>query len=166
MADLKQKDVASAAMTITLASLATSSTLVAGRCAVEIVNNSNEYLDYLVAGKVTTGTSPTAGLIEVWAFGSWNDSKTYGDTLVGTDSGVTVTSRDILVSAARLIASMPTSSTSNITYPFGPVSIANLFGGNMPYSFGLFVVHNTAVNLNATGSNHAIYQTARYRTIL
>jgi hypothetical protein len=29
----------------------------------------------------------------------------------------------------------------------------------MPRNWGLFIVHNTAANLNSTGSNHAFYGT-------
>jgi hypothetical protein len=46
--------------------------------------------------------------------------------------------------------------TSNITYFFLPISVAQLFGGSMPKYWGCFVAHNTGVNLNSTAGNHAI----------
>ncbi|NBW19056.1 MAG: hypothetical protein EBR82_64880 [Caulobacteraceae bacterium] len=72
MADVKIYYVSPSDATITLASLASDTNLLAGRESNAIDNSSNLYLDYLISGKVTTGTSPTtARSIEVWAVGSW-----------------------------------------------------------------------------------------------
>jgi hypothetical protein len=46
-----------------------------------------------------------------------------------------------------------------------PISVASLFGGICPQAFSVFVTHNTAVALNATAGNHAIYQQAITETI-
>ena len=54
--------VASAAYTLTLGALATSSTRTAGRESTAVSNAGNKYLDYLIAGKITTGTTPTVSL--------------------------------------------------------------------------------------------------------
>lgn len=171
MADIKLAYAASAAYTITLASLATSSTLVAGQEGTAIDNSSNKYLDYLVGGKITTGTTPTAGLIEVWAYGAVNDTPLYPDVLDGTDSVETFTSRDILLASMTRIATLITDATSNRTYWFGPVSLLGAFsrmapsGSILPAHHGLFVTHNTAVNLHATGTNHALYSRGVYTTV-
>lgn len=142
--------------TITLASLATDSTKLTGRESTLIDNTTALVLDYLVSGKITTGTSPTtAKTIEVWCVGSW-DGTSWPDVFDGTDSAETVTSADIKASVCRLVASMTTSATSNVTYHFGPCSIASLFGGIVPPKFVFFVTHDTAVNLNATAGNHQI----------
>jgi len=142
--------------TITLASLATDSTKLTGRESSAIDNTSTLALDYLVSGKITTGTSPTASkTIEVWCVGSW-DGTNWPDVFDGTDSAETITSSDIKASVCRLVASMSTSSTSNVTYHFGPCSVASLFGGVVPPKFDFFVTHDTAVNLNATSGNHQI----------
>lgn len=149
--------------TITLASLATSGTLVAGRESTSVSNTTNLYSNYLIAGKITTGTTPTAGTIEVWAYGSMNDTPDYGDVLDGTDSAETFNSVDIKRSACKLLASIPTDTTSDRAYPFGPVSLAAAFG-EVPKNFGVFVTHNTAVNLNSTAGNHKISYTGVYST--
>lgn len=142
--------------TITLASLATDSTKLTGRESSAIDNTATLALDYLVSGKITTGTSPTASkTIEVWCVGSW-DGTSWPDVFDGTDSAETITSSDIKASVCRLVASMSTSSTSNVTYYFGPCSVASLFGGIVPPKFVFFVTHDTAVNLNATSGNHRI----------
>lgn len=149
---------ASSALTLTLAGLATSSTLLVGRESTAIDNTSTKALDYLVQGKVTVGTSPTAGRIEVWVYGS-EDGTNYPDVIDGTDSDETLTSDGIKFSALRLGAAIVTETTSDRTYPVAPFSVASLFGGVCPRKWGLFVTHNTVAALNATGSNHAFTAT-------
>jgi len=148
-------------LTITLASLATDASLLVGRESSEVDNTTNRYVDYLLSGKITTGTSPTASkIIEVHVVGLMDDS-TYPSVFDGTDSAETVTAA-VKAGVCRLAASIDTTSTSDVTYYFGPVSAASLFGGVMPKKFVVFVTHNTAVNLNSTGSNHQITVTPVY----
>lgn len=157
---------ADAALTFTLASLASSASLVAGRESTAVDNGTTLAVDYLVSGKVTTGTSPTAGKsIEVWVVAPIEDTPTWPDVFDGTDSDETVTSRNVLFSAAKLAHVVTIDSTSDRTYPIAPFSVAALFGGNCPKQFAIFVVHDTAVALNATGGNHAIYAQAILPTV-
>jgi hypothetical protein len=166
MSDIKNEYGSSAALTITLASLATSATRTAGRESTAIDNTTNKYLDYLVSGKVTTGTSPTDNKqIDVWVYASFEDTPTYPDVFDGTDSAETATSEDVRNAALLLAASVSTNNTSDRTYWIAPFSIAALFGGRMPKYFGVFVTHDTGVNLNATGGNHAFWQTGVYETV-
>lgn len=166
MADVKIYYVSPSDATITLASLASDTNLLAGRESSVIDNSSNLYLDYLISGKVTTGTSPTtARSIEVWAVGSW-DGTNWPDVFDGTDSAETITSANHKASICRFVASMSTDATSDRTYHFGPVSMASVFGGTLPPKFVLFVVHNTAVNLNATAGNHQIRIQPVYETVI
>lgn len=165
MADIKQAYGTASDATITLASLASDTNLLAGRESAEIVNTSTLALDYLVSGRITTGTTPTtARQIEVWAVGSW-DGTLWPDVFDGTESAETVTSADIKASVCRLVAVMATSATSNVAYHFGPVSIASAFGGVCPPKFVLFVTHNTAVALNATAGNHQIRLLPCFETV-
>ena len=104
---------ASAAYTITLASLATSSTLVAGRESTSVSNTTNLYLDYGIAGLITVGTTPTVNtIIEVWAYGSLNDTPTYPDVFDGTDSAETVTSVAIKQASLALLAVLNVDATT------------------------------------------------------
>lgn len=165
MANRKIEYAASSALTITLASLASSTTLVAGQESTAVDNTSNKYLDYLLAGKITTGTSPTASrLIEVWVIALMEDS-TYPDVFDGTDSAETVVAREALLTYGRLASQIATIATSNVTYNFGPVSVADLFGGRCPKKFVVFVTHSTGVNLNSTGGNQAVHITPVYETV-
>lgn len=153
MATVKAAYAGASALTITLASLATSSTLVAGRESTAIDNTSNLYDDAIIGGFITTGTSPTAGQIEVWAYGSY-DGTSYAGGASGSDANLTPEGSQ--KGALRLICVIQTTTASNQKYTFGGYSIAAAFGGVMPPKWGIFVVHNTAVNLNSTGGNHEI----------
>jgi hypothetical protein len=163
MADLRPVYVASSAVTITLTSLATSATLVAGRESNAIDNSSGLYLDYFLAGRIMTGTTPTVGVIEVNVV-AMQDDTTWPDVFDGTSSAETVTTVDIKNAICRLAASMVNTATSNIAYSFGPVSVASLFGGVCPRKFAVFVTHSTVAALNATAGNHVLSITPVYMT--
>lgn len=156
MADFKSKypSTSTVAITCTTASLATSSTLEAGRASTAIDNTTNLDLDHLLSGVIRTGTSPTVStFIEIWVYSYYtiaSGTPTYVDSITGTDANKTMTSVNVKYSALKLAAAITVDSTSNRDYFFGPVSVAALFGGSMPPFWGVFVVHSTAVALNAT----------------
>lgn len=143
-------------ITCSVASTATSSTWVAGRESNEIDNTSNKFSDVLVQGKITVGTSPTAStLILVYVWGSDTSAATTNiDVIDGVDSTETLTSAGVRDGFMKLGAAINVdATTSDRGYPFGPFSVADLFV-HMPKYWGLFVTHNTGVNLNSTGGNH------------
>lgn len=163
-ADIKIAYASAADFTITLASLASSTTLVAGREGNAVDNTSNKYLDYMIGGKITTGTSPTASkTIQIRIAGSLDDGPTYPDVLDGTDSNETITSTDIL-NQIPTIAVLGTDATSNQTYYMSAKAVSLVFGGVLPKFFVPFVSHDTGVNLNGTGSNHKLTSTGIYAT--
>lgn len=147
------------AMTCTIASLASDTNLVAGRESTVVDNGSGgtDAFDIIISGKITTGTSPTAARqIEIWAYSVADTATTYMGSASGADANLTPDEKTNMV----LLKVIPTSSTSNVTYRFGGISLAAAFGGVVPQKFGLFVVHNTGVVLHATGSNHVLAYTA------
>ena len=165
MADLKLSYPAASDLTITLASLASDTNLLTGRESATIDNSTNLYLDILISGKITAGTSPTASRsIEVWAVGSW-DGTNWPDVFDGTESAETITSADIKASVCRFVAAMATANTSDRAYHFGPVSLASAFGGTLPPKVVLFITHSTGQNLNSTAGNHQIRLQPVYQTI-
>lgn len=165
-ADVKISYAATASNTITLASLATSSTLVAGQEGSSVSNSSNLYLDYFLSGQITTGTSPTVSTyIETWVIAALDDTPTWPDVFDGTDSAETVTTRNQLFSYGAPVNTSIVTATSDVKYPFHGVSLASLFGGLCPRNFVPFVVHSTAVNLNSTSGNHFIKYTPVYITV-
>lgn len=153
---------ASSAVTMTLAGLATSSSLTVGRCSAAIDNSTNMDEILEITAQVMTGTSPTASKsIELWTFseladGTWPDLFTAAYS--GSDGGFTIRSREILFSGARIVGVINTGSagnTSNVPYTFAPIDIAQLLGGAVR-KVALFGVHDTGVNLHATGENHVV----------
>lgn len=143
-------------ITMDLANLATSSTWVAGRESNEIDNTSNKYVDCLVEGSISVGTTPTANtVINVFVWGAdVAPSTTAIDVIDGVDSAETITNTGVLYSMFRLGAAINVlATTSDIAYPIAPFSIAQLFGGIVPKYWGLFVAHNTGVNLRNTAVN-------------
>jgi hypothetical protein len=151
--------------TITLASLPSDTNLLAGAESTSISNLTNKYLDYLISGKIRTGTSPTtARSIQVWAVASW-DGTNWPDVFDGTASAETITSANHKNAICRLVAEMATDATSDRDYHFSGVSIRDLFGGTCPPAFVLFVTHNTVANLHATAGNHQIRIQGVYETV-
>lgn len=161
--DITTKYGASAAITIAPASLATSATRVAG-VESDVVTPAAPSTDHLVGGKITTGTTPTAGKqIDVWVGAPIDDTPTYPDVFDGTGSAETVTSENVRNAALRLATTIVIDSTSDRTYWIAPFSVAALFGGVLPPKYFLFIAHDTAANLNATGGNHSFKYTPVYQ---
>lgn len=156
MATVTQTYSSNTTITMDLGSLPTSATWVAGTESAEIDNTTNKYVDALVQGKVKVGTTPTANTtINIYVWGADTSLGTTAiDTLDGTTSTETLTNTGVLASAVRLGAVISVlATTSDVTYNVAPFGVAQLFGGVMPKFWGLFVAHNTGVNLNATNSN-------------
>src|SRR3954467_12151829 len=109
--------------TITLASLASDAALVAGREGTAIDNNAtDDAIDSIVGGKVTTGTSPTASKqIEIWLAGSY-DGTSYSGGATGSDANLSPQAKSLL----KLLTIIPTNSTSNQLYTWGPFSVAQV----------------------------------------
>lgn len=166
-ADAKIAYAASADYTCTLSSLASDANLLAGRETTGLSNATNKYLDELVSGKITTGTTPTdAKQIEVHAVGALDDTPNYPDVFDGTESAETITSAGIKSAISALLVAIGTNNTSDRTYPFKPIGLRQLFGDGLPPAHVLFVTHSTGVNLNAVGTNHKLTHTPVYATVV
>lgn len=140
---------------LTLASLASDVNLVAGREGTTIDNSSEDAIDAVLGGFVTTGTAPTANKqIEIWVSGSY-DGTSYSGGATGADANLTPQAKTLM----KLALIIPTTATSDQKYTFCAGSIAALFGGVMPRKWSTFVVHNTGVALNATAGNHEMKHT-------
>lgn len=163
-ADIKIAYAADAAFTITLASLATDTNLLAGRESTSVSNTTNKYLDHDISGLITTGTSPTADKeIRLYYVRPIEDTPTWPDVFDGTDSNETIANsyiRDKLV----LGWATSNSSSSSVGYPIVSALTLAQAWGLVPDDFEVFVVHNTGVNLHATGGNHQISYRGIYAT--
>lgn len=174
MADIKIKYPATSSvdLTITLASLATgaSGVFTAGRASTAVDNTTNLDLDHLLSGIIKLGTTPTVSRsVNVYAYANLSTASgtpTYPDGITGTDAAKTMTSANIQNSALRFVASITTDATTGLNCTFGPVSLASVFGGALPKFWGVFVAHDSAVNLDATGGNHKLsYERVQSQTV-
>ena len=149
MADQKIAYASSASATITLASLASDSNLLAGRESAVVSNASSLYLDYLLSGVITTASSGlTDGKsINVYVYAQQTDSPTYPAGITGSDANLTLNSSNVRDAGLILAASVSTNDTASTAYSFSSVSVAACFGGSMPERFGVFVVHDTGAAL-------------------
>lgn len=149
MATLKNLYASSAALTITVASLATASS----RASTAVSNSTNLYLDALVTVKVKTGASGTAstGYLTVYAYGSIDGGTSYSDGVTGTDAAFTVATANNL----RMLGVVNAVANAT-TYTSVPFSVAQAFGGTLPEKWGIVISNNTGGTLDATGGNHAI----------
>lgn len=163
MADRKLAYASPADFTCTLASLATSATLVQGRQATSISNTTNKYIDYLLSGKVTLGTSPTASrIVECWVI-----PKSGGTWPLGfgaTDGAFPSIDRTQLTAIGYLLWQASTIGTTGTVYEFSKLSLRKLIG-YVPEEFTLALTHSTGVNLNSTAGNHFLRYQGVYETV-
>lgn len=149
---LKPSYGSAAALTVTnLASLPSDTNLLAGWSSAVIDNTSNLSVTEKITGLIKTGSSPTAGNnIFIYLWSALDDTPTYPDVITGSQGAFTLSAATVRDSGAFKLADVITiNSSSNIVYPFS-VDVAQIFGGHMPKKYGVFIVHNTGVNLNAT----------------
>lgn len=168
--DVKAAYSAFSAVSITLASLAASSSLLSGRESTAIDNTSNKYLDYLISGHYRTGASNLqVGVIRTAVVGWENDTPTWPDVFDGTDSAETVSLASIYDAVCPTIKDIATDATQR-TWPFQPVAIAGFFGGGVvPGKFVVFVSHSAHTSTNvwsATEGDHGISIQGVYATVL
>jgi len=163
--DLKPQNSTVTAFTLTAASLATSAGLTVGRQATSVSNSTNRYADYRITAKVTTGTSPTGGVINIYGIGTLDDTPTWPDAFGSTDAGVTVTAA-AGSDAFPLLESLSAAVTSNLAYPFQKMLTIQEAYGVVPNNFTLFLTHSTGANLHATGGNHVFNWQGMYFTNL
>lgn len=156
--DITQKFGTAGTVTITLASLPTSSTRIVGRESSALDIAALNCTDVQISGLITTGSATlTASSIEIWAVGTY-DGTNYPSPFDGTDS-----SEDLLtaeqknaVLGTQLVASIANNTTANTGYEFNCKSLRGVFGGTLPSKVVFFVTHSTGQNLNATSGNHRI----------
>lgn len=149
----------SSPLTFSLHNVASSGSLVAGRQSAVISNLIDLDLSKQIAGKVRTGTSPAAGIMELWLITPIkNDAGvfTWPDTFGGSDGNVTVTSRAILLACGILLWRTPTDATSNRDYPIGQRSILQSLDFT-PEAGVLFFTHSTNVNTNTSTTESYVH---------
>jgi hypothetical protein len=141
------------ALTITLASLASSAT--AGVQSTAVDNTTNQFVDAIVGGKIRAGTTPTINTqIEVWVYASYDGTTYAPNGITGTNGAVTPA--QLSKNYMRLGQVLPTTvATTGYDHQFVLPSLMTLFGF-MPIKWGVWVTHNSVAALDASGANHEI----------
>lgn len=155
------------ALTMDISSLATSTTFLAGYESVEVDNTTTRWDDFIVNVDGILGhasTAPVVGQqIQLYAWGNDTTIATVTiDTLDGTSSAETLAHDSVRQSLRFVAAPTVTVATAALKYYIQPFSIAQLFGGNMPTFWGLFLAHNHAGALAAAQSGLFSYQGIKY----
>ena len=166
MSTVKPLYAASAALTATLNSLASSAT--AGRQSDAVDNATSRYRDALLAGQFTVPTGGTVGgdkTIYVYVFASADDGSHYAAergvagtqaTVGAADAAYTMTDPTVGGSPLIQIASVPVPvapTTTNGVYVLPPVSVAACFGGTLPKKWGVVVRNYCGITLHSSGNS-------------
>ena len=151
---------ASSSVTITLASLASSTGLTVGRCSASVANGTNKDDFVLPMLKSRTGgTAPTAGtVLELWCFAQRADTtwpELFTAAYTGSDGGFTVSSRDVLFAGAVLLGSYTFDATTARDFVVRGRELSQVFGA-VPQNFAFFVVQSSAQALDSTAGNHVL----------
>lgn len=151
---------ASSTVTITLASLATSSGLTVGRCSASVSNGTNKDDFLRPTLKARSGAvAPTAGtVLELWCFAQRADStwpELFTAAYTGSDAGFTISSRDVLFSGAKLLGNYTFDATTGRDFVIDGRDLAQAFGA-VPQTFAFFVVQSSGQNLDSTGGNFSL----------
>jgi hypothetical protein len=140
-------------VTATLASLASSTAdPPVGRESAVIDCATIDCDDIVIGGKVTVGTTPTAGKSIFVFFAPSYDGTTYAGNAAGAgDAGLTPSNVETMYLAAQMVTK---ATTSNVTFNWA-ASVMQVLGF-MPSKLVVFITHNTGAALNSTGGNHEL----------
>lgn len=158
--------------TLTLASLAASSTLLAGRESSAIDNGAaTKALDYLVAGNFRAGAANNqAGRIILGAVAARDDSPTWPDVFDGTDSTETISKQGIFDAIVRILADIAADNTASQTWYAAKASLITCMGLTVPPDqFVFFVAQSIQTGTNvwsATEGDHAVRYEAISATVV
>lgn len=147
------------ALTITLASLGDA----AGRESTVVSNTTNKYLDALVTAQITTQNSGTISdpkAVFFYAYATSDTTPTYPDNVTGTDAAITLDSPTQL----RLLGTIYVAAI-NTAYISGPWSVASLYGGRLPSSWGVVAYNDCGTALSATGGDHFVKYQGIYASV-
>ena len=141
--DVKSAYAASASLVVTnLHSLPASQTWIAGWESAMIDNTANLYLDYLISGLFKTAAANNqVGEVRVYIVAMIADA-VWPDVFDGTESVETISLVNVRDAIAKMGAVLSVTAGASLSYPFGPFSVAALFGGVCPAKFVVFVAGN------------------------
>ena len=157
--------------------LGTDSVTGAGRQSDAVDNQTNLYDDILIGGKISGSftTSPSAAVaypssgyaVEIWAFGSY-DGTTFPAGLGSADANITISQSlrfALMEPLLNIFFDNGTDTDVLVTLPlqyvWGPISLANIFQGDIPRMWGLWACYNDSASAptNNLDPNSAHFET-------
>jgi len=122
---------------------ASDTTLLIGRESTAVDNQAaDKHLDIIIGGKFTLHASTAAvGVIEVWAYGSWDEGTSFTSDCGGTDGALTLIAE--VKALLRLVTVIPTAAVNSNDHFWGPIALAQVWGGVIPDRWGLWGVHDS-----------------------
>jgi hypothetical protein len=123
-------------------------------------NSSNLYVDVLVGGFVgiDSTTAVVGETLNIYVMANYSDTATdiggARDAAYGYDE-LQVTDTDFILFNCTLLKSigLHTTETTDMNYHWGPIGIAQFFGGVMPKNFNLLIQNNTSADIDAGDIN-------------
>ena len=146
----------STALTMTLASLASSAT--AGWQSTAVDNVTPGYVDALlqVRFKLATGTPSVDQVVYLYVYGS-EDGTNYTDAITGTSGALTLRNPTNMTLLANYVVQ-----SGGLTFVGAPISVALGFTGIMPRKWGVVIKNTTGLAFTATAGDHAVTYTGIY----
>lgn len=145
MATVRDTFSSTTAFTITLASLASSTTGV-GRQSTLIDNTTTRYSSAHIAVRFTVGTTPTANTL-IYVYLIRGDGTINDDNAGATDAGITIVNAPLL---GTILCPATTSDTAyREVFDTKPL-------GSLGKTFGVAIVNSTGVAANATAGNFLV----------
>ena len=126
----------------------------------EVDNSVLRFLDaHVLVTCMTTGLAVSStGTLEVYGYGQVGDAKPWRtDTAGATDAAITN------LPNARLLGVMQANSGLTI-YAGGPFSVANAFGGILPFKWGVLIANRTGANTHGSGGVNNLFYSGYYET--
>ena len=153
MADINIKYGTWTAVTWDMTNPSSDTNLLAGQESTVVDNSSNLFIDAHVGGTFSGPSSgAAAGVIEIWAYGTARGTTDYTAEATGSDAALTLV--DETKQLLRLVTVITTNTTNSEVYEWGPFSIAEVFGGNVPQKWGLWGVHDAGGALTASTTQY------------
>ena len=157
MADINPKHGTWTALTWDMTSPASDTNLLDGRAST-VVDNTDTFVDVMVGGTFTGPSSgAAAGVIQIFAYGNNRGTSNYTAAITGTDADFDCVD-DEIKQLLRLVTVITTTTTNSDVYEWGPFSVAEVFGGNVPQKWGLFGVHDAGGALTASTTQYLGYE--------
>lgn len=158
MAETKVTYAADSALAITLTGPVTTGNY---RSSANFDNSSTNYMDVLIGGMIgSAGTSWAAGeTVDIYVAANYSDTTTdiggARDAAYAQGDGAQVADTDFILANMTLLTSIGLhgTPTTDMDYHWGPIGVAQFFGGVLPKDFHLLIHNATSGSIDSGNIN-------------